>query len=534
MTDITRRSAIKLFALAGVLSLGVPLVGCSESGEAESLSASGSVKTKKTYCKAVATNASLATEVGKSILSQGGNAVDAAVAIGFALGVVQPYGSGLGGGGGLLVYDTSSGKSDFIDYRIAAPASFPLKRGSSCVPGLAKGMELAHSLYGSMEWGSVVEPARALANDGFVIDSSLASYLSQYQGNLQGIEGFWSDGEILGKGDTLKQPELATVLKGIESKGASAFYEGETAVQVSEAIGCSLSDLADYQANRRDCLVQQCLGKTFCVAPAPFSGSTVLAILKCMGILGAPSAADSPQKYLDALSRSSSLAGKLRSKYLADPEYSEKVDYDSLLSEGSLSKLLESGVSVGSGSVEPESDTTSSYSVMDESGLLVVATNTLGEFFGSGVQCGGFFMNNGMDSFSSEGVNAYQAGKRPRTYTSPLVVDGGSYVFGAGSPGGTRIPKILSQVLYSAIAERTPLQQAVDANRILYLDDSTFAVEGEKSREDILDFSKITGYKSVKGTTKTFFGAVEIAGFDASLGGIAVNDSRRSGSAGVF
>ena len=534
MTNITRRTAVKILAAMGVLSFGTTLLGCSDGKEEKSLSSSGSVKTEKRYQRAIATNASLATEVGKNILEQGGNAVDAAVAVGFALGVVQPYGSGLGGGGGMLIYDTASGKSDFIDYRIAAPQSFSSKRGTSCIPGFVKGAELAHSLYGSMGWSQVVQPSRDMAENGFTVDSSLASYLSQYQGNLQGVEGYWDNDEILKRGDILKQPQLAFVLGAIADKGSAGFYEGDVANAVSGSIGCTSSDLASYEAQRRDCLAQQCLGVDFCVAPEPFSGAAVLALLKCMDILGAPSPSASPQKYLDALSKSSSLANKIRAKYLSDPDFSDAVDYEAILSEESLSKLLNSGLSVGAGSSEPESDTTSSYSVMDDSGLLVVVTNTLGEFFGSGVHCNGFFLNNGMDSFSSEGVNAYQPGKRPRTYTAPLVVDGGAFVFGAGSPGGTRIPKILSQVLYSALSEGMPLQRAVNANRILYLDDSTFAVESEKDREDILDFSETSGYKAIKGTTKTYFGAVEIAGFDASLGGIAVNDTRRSGSAEVF
>ncbi len=534
MTDISRRTAIKVLAAMGVLSFGTTFIGCSDDKEEKALSSSGSVKTEKKYQKAIATNASLATEVGKNILEQGGNAVDAAVAVGFALGVVQPYGSGLGGGGGMLVYDTVSGKSDFIDYRIAAPQSFSAKRGVSCIPGFTRGAELAHSLYGSMEWSQVVQPSRDLAANGFTVDSSLASYLSQYQGNLQGIEGYWDEGEILGRGDTLKQPQLASVLEAIVDKGSAGFYEGEVAGSVSSSIGCDLSDLTAYEAKRRNCLAQKCLGADFCVAPEPFSGASVLALLKCMGISGSPSPSSSPQEYLDALSKSSSLANKIRAQYLSDPDYSDPVDFDSILSEGNLSKLMDSGLSVSAGNSEPESDTTSSYSIMDDAGLLVVTTNTLGEFFGSGVCCNGFFLNNGMDSFSSDGVNAYQPGKRPRTYTAPLVVDGGSFVFGAGSPGGTRIPKILSQVLYSALIEEMPLQRAVDANRILYLDDSTFAVESEKGREDILDTSKTSGYKTIKGTTKTYFGAVEIAGFDASLGGIAVNDTRRSGSAEVF
>lgn len=534
MTNITRRHAIKLLAAMGALSFGTTFVGCSDNKEEKVLSSTGSVKAERQYQRAIATNAALATEVGKNILEQGGNAVDAAVAVGFALGVVQPYGSGLGGGGGMLIYDTASGKSDFIDYRVAAPHSFSAKQGSTCIPGFVKGAELAHSLYGSMEWGRVVQPSRSLAEDGFTIDSSLASYLSQYQGNLQGIEGFWDNGEILKRGDTLKQPQLASALSAISDKGSVGFYEGDVADSVSGSMGCLPSDLTEYEAHRRDCLVQQCLGIDFCVAPAPFSGATVLTLLKCMGILGSPSPSSSPQEYLDALSRSSSLANTVRAKYLSDPEFAEAVDYGAILSDENLSKLLNSGLNVGAGTSEPESDTTTSYSIMDDSGLLVVATNTLGEFFGSGTHCNGFFLNNGMDSFSTEGVNAYQPGKRPRTYTAPLVVNGGSFVFGAGSPGGTRIPKIMSQVLYSVLNEGMSLQGAVDANRVLYLDNSAFAVESEKGREDILDFSATSGYRAVKGTTKTYFGAVEIAGFDASLGGIAVNDTRRSGSAEVF
>ena len=535
MTNISRRSAIKILAALGILSMGTAFVGCSEGNEQKALSSSGSAKSEKKYGKAIATNASMATEVGKGILEQGGNAVDAAVAVGFALGVVQPYGSGLGGGGGMLIYDIPSGKSDFIDYRIAAPSSFSSKKGSSCIPGFTKGAELAHSLYGSMEWSKIIEPSLKLAEDGFAVDSSLASYISQYQGNLQGLEGYWGDdGKVVKRGDTLRQSQLAATLRQISGKGSAGFYEGDIANSVSSSIGCSLADLTAYQAKRRDCLSQQCMGFNFCVAPEPFSGAVVLTILKCMDALGLPSPSSSPQEYLDALNKSSSLANKIRAKYLSDPDYSDPVDFDSLLSEENLTKLLGSGLSIGSGNSEPESDTTSSYSVMDDSGLLVVATNTLGEFFGSGSHCGGFFLNNGMDSFSAEGVNSYQAGKRPRTYTAPLVVDGGAFAFAAGSPGGTRIPKIMSQVLYSALRDNMSLQQAVDANRVLYLDDGTFAVEGDKDREDIVDFSKVSGYKTVKGTTKTYFGAVEIAGFDVNLGAVAVNDARRAGSAEVI
>lgn len=536
MTDITRRTALKYTALLCTLPIAGSLGGCMfGSDEPDALSDAGAVSdVASLYSGAVATNAALATEVGRQVLEEGGNAVDAAVAIGFALGVVQPYGSGLGGGGGMLVYDIPDTTSDFIDYRVAAPASFARKTGTGCVPGLARGLEYAHQLYGSKPWTDVVEPACRLAREGFEVDSSLASYLAQYQGYLQSVEGYWADGEVLGRGDTLVQPALAEAMEAIRDGGADAFYGGDVGSSLALALSCESSDLSDYQAKRRECLVHECLGATFVSAPAPFAGAAVVSLLKGMEQLGAPSASAAPQDYVDALSAASSLSNKMRAAYVADPDYVDVTSLDAVLSDEGIASSLAHGVEVSAGSEEPESDTTSAYAVMDASGLLVVATNTLGEFFGSGQACRGFFLNNGMDSFSAEGVNSYEAGKRPRTYTAPTVVDAGGYVLGAGSPGGTRIPRILSQVLYSIVHERMPVQDAVDRNRVLCLDDETFAVEKERDRDDLLDVSQVDGYAMVRGTTKTYFGAVEVVGCDSAQGVFAVNDDRRAGSAEVL
>jgi len=456
----------------------------------------------------------LASQVGVDILKQGGNAVDAAVAVGYALAVTHPCCGNIGGGGFMLIH-LANGKDTVIDFRETAPlAALPgmyLDKAGEIipdassegykavgVPGTVMGLETALTRYGSMTRQQVMAPAIALAEQGFVLADPDAQILAggaedfAKQPNAAAV--FLNKGKPYAAGDRFTQPQLAATLKQIASGGPDAFYNGPIAaaiVAASQANGgiLSLDDFRGYQAAEREPLRCRYRGYDIAAIPPPSSGGVtlceILGILEGypLGTLGYHSAA-SVHLMVEAMRH----AFVDRNSTLADPAF-VKSPVDRLLSAdyiATIRAVIDPAKATPSSSLttntppHKEGSETTHYSVIDAKGNAVGVTFTINNYFGAKVIAGdtGFFLNDEMDDFTAKPgaangfglvqgeANMIEPRKRPLSSMSPVLVskDGKPYLL-LGSPGGSRIITALVEAIVNTIDYGMDIQSAVDAPR---------------------------------------------------------------------
>ena len=460
----------------------------------------------------VVTAQSLASAVGVEILKKGGNAVDAAVAVGYALAVVHPCCGNLGGGGFMLIH-LASGKDVVLDFRETAPlaatrdmyldaASNVIPDASTRgykavgVPGSVLGLETALTRYGTMSRAEVMAPAIALAEQGFVLTRPDIDILGTgtkafaQAANVAAI--FLKNGQPLAPGDRLVQKDLAESLKLIARDGPDAFYRGpiaEAIVAASQAQGglLSLEDFRRYQVMAREPVRCGYHGYDIVSVPPPSSGGTTICeILNIVGDLplakqGYHSAAGT-HNMVEAMRR----AYLDRNNRLGDPAFVTN-PLAELLSTAYAQKLragIEADRATPSSSLksglDQEGNQTTHYSVIDAAGNAVGVTYTINSYFGAKVIAGntGFFLNDEMDDFTAKpgaanmfglvqsSTNAIAPGKRPLSSMSPTLLSRDGHVFMLlGSPGGPRIITAILEVIVNVVDYGMDLQSAVDAPR---------------------------------------------------------------------
>ncbi|WDE07525.1 gamma-glutamyltransferase [Thalassomonas viridans] len=456
---------------------------------------------------------SYSADVAASILSQGGNAVDAAIAAQFVLAVTLPEAGNIGGGGFMLVHTDK--QNDFIDYREVAPLKghrdmYLDDKGeviknksvfgvlSAGVPGTVAGMWLAHEKYGSMAWKSLLQPAVSLAEKGFVVHPKLADNISWYLDYLQkkDIKVNFADyfGEIKA-GQVFKQPALAESLKRIRDHGPDGFYKGKTAdiiVDFMQQHGGLIShqDLAQYQAVSRKPISQPWQGYQVLTAPPPSSGGiAILQWLKMYQQL-VPANDKKPlehnsKEYVHLLAEIGKRVFADRADYLGDPDF-YPVPVEQLLDDDYLQKragdvnLLAISTTE---KIEPglyESEDTTHFSVVDQWGNAVANTTTINLTFGSGmvVPGAGFILNDEMDDFSAKpGVanvfgalggkaNEIQPKKRMLSSMTPTILLKDKQVaLVTGSPGGTTIISSVYQSILNVTEFGMSAEEAVNSPR---------------------------------------------------------------------
>ena len=432
----------------------------------------------------VVTREAHATGVGLAVLREGGNAIDAAVAVGFALAVTHPQAGNLGGGGFLLAR-LGGGDAVFFDFRECAPRGATAEMygdpsqsrygyRAAGVPGTVRGLELAHRKLGRRPWPALLAPAIELARRGFPISADLARSLASSQRLAADPE---SRRIFLGGGRELLQPDLARTLERISKYGSRDFYEGETARLIDRAMAAhggliTLADLKDYAVIERPPLTGSYRGYAILTAPPPSSGG--VGLLEMLGILegsgyqtsGAGSAA-AIHYVAEAMRR----AYADRDRYLGDPDF-VRVPVAGLLDPHYLAGLGRSidpahapaSAALGAGGAAPhEGDNTTHYSIVDAEGNAVSFTYTLNDRYGSGVTVPGtgVLLNDEMDDFTAA-PNAIQAHKRPRSSMTPtIVLRGGKLWLVLGSPGGPTIINTVLQVLLNVVDFHMPLEDAV-------------------------------------------------------------------------
>jgi gamma-glutamyltranspeptidase/glutathione hydrolase len=465
----------------------------------------------------VASQEAMATNVGLDILRQGGNAVDAAVAVGFALAVTLPQAGNLGGGGFMLVHVARTGETVAIDYREKAPlaatrdmfldaegnADPDLSRWSGLavgVPGTVAGLTHALERYGTMSLGEVIAPAIRLAEEGIEITPDLSDAL---HGSRDALGQYFTsadifmrpDGSDFQAGDRLVQTDLAHSLKLIAEQGADAFYRGK----ISKLIAAEMhrsggliteEDLAKYEAIERMPVKGTYRGHDVISMPPPSSGGThVIEILNILegfpiGELGFGSA-ESMHLMAEAMKR----AYADRSEYLGDSDFTP-VPISGLISKD-YAEMVRAGIdqahATASATIKPsdpypyESDQTTHFSVVDKDGNAVTNTYTLNFSFGTGLvaEGTGILLNNEMDDFSAKAgvpnaygliggdANAVEPGKRPLSSMSPtIVLKDGKVVLVTGSPGGSRIITTVLQVIINVIDHGMNIAEASTAPRM--------------------------------------------------------------------
>ena len=465
----------------------------------------------------VASQEMQASRIGVDILRRGGNAVDAAVATGFALAVTLPRAGNIGGGGFMLAHLAAPNKTIAIDYREMAGALTtrdvfldeagrfqPSKsQGSGLgvgVPGTVAGFALAHAKYGSgkFSFADLIAPAQALARDGFIVDDDLADSLPSAVRRFAPWPSsraifLHADGTPLGRGERLVQSDLAETLTAIMKDGPKAFYEGETARRIVAAVEgaggrMTRDDLAAYRAVEREPVRGTYRGREIVSMPPPSSGGVhvieILNILEGFDIaaLGHNSAAT-----IHVMAEAMKLAYADRSKYLGDPDF-VKVPVAGLTSKAYADKLralislerARPSADIGPGSPY-ESDQTTHYSVVDSQGNAVSNTYTLNFSYGLGLVAPGtgVLLNNELDDFAArEGAsnafgltggdaNAPGPRKRPLSSMSPsFVFEDGALRLVTGSPGGSRIINIVLQIIMNVIDHKMNVAEATEAPRV--------------------------------------------------------------------
>ena len=464
----------------------------------------------------VATQEARATEVGVSILRQGGNAVDAAVAVGFALAVTLPRAGNLGGGGFMMIYDKQSGKVRSLDYREKAPKaaysemfldkSLDVDKNkarysvfSAGVPGTVAGMLEAHRKYGKLPLKTLIEPAVKLAQNlpmSFAMAESLnrkKRYLSRSKESIRNY--YKADGSEWTIYDTLKQENLARVLQAIADTNGESFYHGDTAEKLVRFIQSkgglmTLEDFKSYQPVWREPLSANFGDATIYSMPPPSSGGIHLVqLLNIIQEFPIKKAGPNSEYSVHMMTEAMKFAYADRSKYFGDPDFVtipvEKLtstDYAKrIASKISIDKVLKSKDVLPGMYISQESPQTTHYSVVDKDGNMVSNTYTLNFSFGSGITVPetGILLNNEMDDFSAKpGVpngygllggeaNSIQPEKRPLSSMTPvLVLDKGNPWLATGSPGGSRIITIVYNVLMNRMVHDMNIASATLAPRI--------------------------------------------------------------------
>lgn len=512
-----------------------------------------------------------ASEVGLEVLQDGGNAIDAAVAVGYALAVTDPCCGNLGGGGFMLIH-LADGNEAFINFRETAPLKADSKmyldeRGklrenlstdgylAVGVPGTVKGLNYALEQYGTMELKKVIKPAINLAEHGFVLQAGDVEIFEAgkeklLQPNVAKIF-LQDDQKTYQVRDVLVQPDLANTLKAISQEGTEAFYQGEIAQKVVAASQknngiLSLEDFSSYQVAEYEPVSCNYRGYRIASSPPPGGGTTVCQMLNILSGYNLKELGWHTPQSLHHMFSSMLFAFGDRNRYLGDPDFVDNptnkllsAEYAASLRETIAFEALDPE-SVYSTDVQQEGTNTTHYSVVDKEGNAVAVTYTINSYFGAGVVAPGtgFLLNNEMDDFTTKlgssnqfglrqgSANLIEPGKRPLSSMSPTIVtkDGQVYLV-TGSPGGSTIPTTVLQVITNVIDYGMDLADAVNSPRVHYQGlPKRVVAEAHAITPDTFRALKIRGYSTMPFMS---WGAAESILVNGDKTMIGVNDIRK-------
>lgn len=518
----------------------------------------------------------LAVQAGMDILKQGGDAVDAAVAVQAMLGLVEPQSSGLGGGAFLVRYDAATRQISVYDGRetapvLANPAMFldtngkPFPRAlamtsgeATGVPGVVAMLGLAHQEHGRLPWSGLFEGTAKRADDGFIVTARMARFIhgNYPQNAVADVRAYFAkpDGGLIDAGETIRNPAYARFVRRLANDGSAIFYSGETAkAMVAKTSadpfpgGLNESDIASYKPIKRKAVCSRYRIYLLCTAPPPASGIGLLQLMEILERTDIAKRGPSDPIAWFLFAEASRLMYADRDAWIGDPGF---VDVPTL---GMLdnryvtgrAKLIGNhagdppGAGTPPGAPKPEIDATrepggtSHFVIRDRFGNAISMTTTVESYFGSGRMVEGFFLNNQMTDFSflPSGPNAIAPGKRPRSSMSPvLILDRRGRLLGAvGSPGGNAIPAYVGKTLVGLLDWKLPMQQAIDLPNLVARGDK-FNGEANRMSSQLLNALQDRGVFVKSGSGEDS----GIHGFFWRNGGWETGaDSRRDGSATV-
>lgn len=454
-----------------------------------------------------------AAQVGLDILKKGGNAVDAAIAVQFAMAVTVPEAGNIGGGG-FMVYRAADGQSSTLDFREKAPSAATTNmyldpagnpvpdmslytHKASGIPGSVDGMVEAYKKYGKLKWADLVQPAVDLANNGFKITKALAADLNRNQDKFKKLnpgKTYFIQNTPWKEGDILVQSDLGKTLELIRDKGRDGFYNGKVADEMINEMKdgngiFTKADLQNYHAVWRKPIIGKYKNYTVITMPPPSSGGiALLQLLKTVEKYPLHRWGHNSDSTVQVMVEAERRVYADRSKYLGDPDF-YRVPVDSLLNQGYLDGRMKSfnwKAATPSADIQPgtfsgyESSQTTHYSIVDHDGNAVSITTTLNDSFGSKifVKGAGFLLNNEMDDFSEKpGVpnmfgltggkaNSIQPNKRMLSSMTPTIVEkDGKLFMVVGTPGGSTIITSVFQTILNVIEFDQGMQDAVNAKR---------------------------------------------------------------------
>jgi gamma-glutamyltranspeptidase / glutathione hydrolase len=456
----------------------------------------------------VSTAHPLASQTALTILKNGGNAVDAAVGAAFSIGVVEPDGSGIGGGGSMMIYLNDEKKVYYINFYQKASMEVDkldykrredgISAKTALVPGNVAGLTEALEEFGSMNLEDVLDDAIKYAEDGFPVDNTLSGVLLDNIEILQKYPAtskiFLPGGFPLMEGDILKQPELASTLKIIKEDGDEGFYEGEIAEKIvagitSEGGVITLDDLEDYEPEILEPLVGDYRGYKIYSANAPQSGASIIQSLNMMENIDFKKYGHFTESTATLHLMAETFLRSYADRYyfVGDPNFAElpldiitsqeyadqrfaEINFDYTLKEGYRKTPAGNPYGVKENQTVNELEElghTTHISIVDKNGNMVSLTQTLGTFFGCGYSVEGIIFNSSLINFSSKGdVNQLEPGKTPRSTISPTIIVKDDKPFAAiGTPGGGRIVASLTEIIVNVIDFEMSAESANQAPR---------------------------------------------------------------------
>jgi gamma-glutamyltranspeptidase/glutathione hydrolase len=501
---------------------------------------------------AVAAAHPAAVDAGIQVLEQGGNAADAAVAVAFAISVVEPYASGMGGGGAAILAAPGDEPVAY-DYREVVAQDGRIPSSGTGVPGFVAGLGQIHAEHGDLEWGQLLEPAIVLASDGFPVTGFLAQRMRSDSGPaaLAGLAQFAGpDGQPLREGETLVQEDLAASLTTVAQQGPESFYTGPMAERLSAVDGLDAGSLAAYEPEQVEPVSGGFGDYEVLSAAPPLPGAAMVQQLQLAEALGIADHQPGSAGYVERLSEAWTVANGSVTAHFGDPDFVD-VPVDQLTDAGRNAGIAEDLTVLTGGTTQGEvvaqeaadvvtaaerpvpAGNTTHLTVVDADGLTVSMTNTVTDFWGGprAGSVGGFFLNNQLTRFSAIDTPGNQPGpgRKSVSWSAPsLVVDGQDRpVLGIGTPGGHRIPNVLVSVLVPWALQDASLGEAVAAPRY-HLLDGVLSVEEQPSAE-LVRLATSRGWQlQPTRREQAVFGSVQALEIDYETGTITgARDSRR-------
>lgn len=422
------------------------------------------------------------TLIGERILQNGGNAVDAAIAISFGLGVVAPQNGGLGGGGVILIYDPIEDKSYYYDYYNST--GYESSNYQIGIPGFLRGMEAVYNDYASMPIDKLLEDPISLAREGIAVSEDLGNIIERRSFITEFNKNFISNGKILSANDVLVQEDLALSYEQVIDSGFGVIYDGESVMSknLMEETGLSAQSLQDYTVRKYEALSMDLDGYEVYGAGNPFSSITSMQMLSMYNKVEFDWNEFDYDESLLIYDNLYSIASTENYLNVGDNEMYRSNLYthansnyvDKMMNENNIQSVTDIN----------ESQNTTSFTVIDDSGFIVVGTHTLSNYWGSGRSHDGFFYNNSLKHFSNSTPNVYDSMKRPKTFMSPLIIMNAEETIAIGAAGGYAIPQVVPTILSMYLNSEIPLEKAVDTQRF-----------GKYNKIYMIERSKLRGNK---------------------------------------